>query len=137
MVRILRSDETQRRFEQVAAGEQLTPRQLGALLSVPGDPVSMSELADLCRCSASFMTSIVDGLEELDLVERRPDPDDRRVTLVAVTAAGRRCLGRCYEQLAEPPSGFEVLSAEETRALRDLVVRVAERYPWGLTEPVS
>lgn len=137
MVRIMRSDEVQRRFDELSASEGLTQRQLGALLSLPDQPVQMSHLADLCHTSASFMTSIVDGLEDQGLVARRPDPDDRRVTLVGITRAGRQCLGRCTTRLAEPPSGFEELGRDELSTLRDLVERVAARYPWGSAEPAS
>lgn len=135
MVRMMRSDENQRRFERAAAAEDLTPRQLGALLSLPDEPAPMSRLAERCKTSASFMTSIVDVLEEQGLVERRADPDDRRVTLVALTRAGRECLGRSHRRLAEPPSGFDALTDEEARTLRDLMVRVAAPYQWGTAEP--
>jgi DNA-binding MarR family transcriptional regulator len=37
---------------------------------------------------------MVDALEGAGLVERRPDPDDRRSVLVALTKAGRDLLGR-------------------------------------------
>jgi hypothetical protein len=36
---------------------------------------------------------MVDGLERVGLVERRPDATDRRAKLVAITKAGQNCLG--------------------------------------------
>ena len=40
---------------------------------------------------------MVDQLERRGLVERRPDPTDRRVWLVASTEAGRRLVDDFYE----------------------------------------
>jgi DNA-binding MarR family transcriptional regulator len=42
----------------------------------------------------SRMVALVDELERLGLVERRPDPKDRRVRALFLTAEGRRCLAR-------------------------------------------
>jgi DNA-binding MarR family transcriptional regulator len=41
---------------------------------------------------------IVDGLVERALVQRRPDPRDRRVKLVEATAAGRELAVRCCRE---------------------------------------
>src|SRR5580704_11680280 len=58
----------------------LTPQQAHALRTLdPTRPVPMRELAAGIMCDASTVTGIVDRLEARGLVERRPDPDDRRV----------------------------------------------------------
>lgn len=49
----------------------------------------LSELSDHLRIAPRSTTEVVDGLQERGLVERRPDPADRRATLVALTDAGR------------------------------------------------
>jgi DNA-binding MarR family transcriptional regulator len=59
-------------------------RQLG----VHG-PTPMSRLADTLGCEASNLTGLVDRLEARHLVERQPEPGDRRVRLLALTSAGR------------------------------------------------
>jgi DNA-binding MarR family transcriptional regulator len=38
------------------------------------------------------MVDLVDGLEQKDLVERRPDPSDRRRNIVQLTADGQHAL---------------------------------------------
>ncbi|WP_446215565.1 MarR family winged helix-turn-helix transcriptional regulator [Micromonospora sp. IBHARD004] len=53
-------------------------------------PVRLSTLAEHLHIAPRSTTEVVDGLEERGLVERRPDPDDRRATLVAPTAEGTR-----------------------------------------------
>ena len=50
----------------------------------------MRKLAQKLKCEPSNVTGIVDRLEARGLVERRPDPADRRVKLAAATDEGRR-----------------------------------------------
>ncbi|MER7889752.1 MarR family transcriptional regulator [Micromonospora sp. NPDC094482] len=49
-----------------------------------------SSLAEHLRIAARSATEVVDDLQARGLVERRPDPNDRRATLVALTAEGAR-----------------------------------------------
>jgi DNA-binding MarR family transcriptional regulator len=51
-------------------------------------PTRQSVLAAEFGVSPHSITDIVDGLERLGMAERRPDPDDRRAKLVAITEAG-------------------------------------------------
>ncbi|NBE79799.1 MarR family winged helix-turn-helix transcriptional regulator [Micromonospora rubida] len=50
----------------------------------------LSALAEHLRIAPRSTTEVVDGLEERGLVARRPDPGDRRATLVALTDEGTR-----------------------------------------------
>jgi DNA-binding MarR family transcriptional regulator len=56
-------------------------------------PTRQSVLASAFDLSPHSITDIVDALERLGLVERRPDATDRRAKLVAITTAGESCLG--------------------------------------------
>ncbi|TDC35097.1 MarR family transcriptional regulator [Micromonospora sp. 15K316] len=47
-------------------------------------------LAEHLRIAARSATEVVDDLQRRGLVERRPDPNDRRATLVALTPEGVR-----------------------------------------------
>jgi DNA-binding MarR family transcriptional regulator len=51
-------------------------------------PLSMSKLAESLDVSVASATGIVDRMEQRGLVERRREPDDRRVVLVQTTKAG-------------------------------------------------
>jgi DNA-binding MarR family transcriptional regulator len=51
-------------------------------------PLRLGDLAEHLRIAPRSATEVVDGLEERALVDRRPDPADRRATLVALTARG-------------------------------------------------
>jgi DNA-binding MarR family transcriptional regulator len=67
----------------------VTPSQSRALdVLMRHGELRLSELAEHLRIAARSATEVVDDLQARELVERRPDPADRRATLVALTAAG-------------------------------------------------
>lgn len=68
----------------------VTPSQLRVLriLAGAGSPLRVSELARRLDVIPRSATSVADLLESRGLVERRPDPGDRRATLVAMTPSG-------------------------------------------------
>lgn len=78
----------------------LTPPQAHALhlFSRPGP---MRSAAEALRCDASYITHIADDLESLGLAERTPDPNDRRVKQVTLTAKGHELHDRLQELLYE------------------------------------
>ncbi len=63
-----------------------------AVLAIVADDVrpSQRELADFLRLDPSQIVVLVDDLERRGLVERLPDPDDRRAKVVVATPAGER-----------------------------------------------
>jgi DNA-binding MarR family transcriptional regulator len=87
-------------------------------------PLSLSELASAVSVDAPYATLIVDNLEERGLVERRPDPADRRRKLVALTPEGKEAAQRVLRIKREPPPGFARLSAAELDTLEELMRRV-------------
>ena len=52
----------------------------------------LSELSDHLRIAPRSATEVVDALEHRGLVRRRPDPGDRRATLVELSEQGSRVL---------------------------------------------
>jgi DNA-binding MarR family transcriptional regulator len=96
-----------------------------ALLWLTEGPLSLSELAEAVRVDAPYATLIVDNLEERGLVERRPDPADRRRKLVALTPEGKEAAQLALRIKREPPPGFASLTAAELDVLEDLVRRIA------------
>ena len=62
-----------------------------------GERASQRELADHMRIEPPTLVRHIDKLAEEGLVERQPDPDDRRVMRVVVTAAGRRRLEELHD----------------------------------------
>ncbi|MFF0902149.1 UNVERIFIED_CONTAM: MarR family transcriptional regulator [Kocuria sp. CPCC 205316] len=98
-----------RRWAEQLAPFGLTPHQFRALDALAGCPggtghrhgpagncrhgggsgsLRVKDLADALRIAPRSATEVVDLLERKGLVERVPDPSDRRATLVALTPRG-------------------------------------------------
>jgi MarR family transcriptional regulator, organic hydroperoxide resistance regulator len=115
------------RFPIVAMELDLSPKQLGVLwrLEPDGDGLPMGAVAESLYCDASYVTEMVDRLEERSLIERRPDPRDRRVKLIALTPAGEKLRARALEMLYTPPAGFTALATDERATLARLLAKAA------------
>jgi DNA-binding MarR family transcriptional regulator len=90
------------------------------------DGVSMGEMARGIGCDPSYITALVDDLDERGLARREPAPYDRRVKIIVLTDAGRAVAHDIDSVLSIPPSAFSVLTQSELRQLRDLLDKVAE-----------
>jgi len=108
-----------------AAKLGLTAAQATALRELTG-PMTMGELAERMSCEPSNATYVVDKLENLGLLERRPHATDRRAKQLVRTPAGTELRGRLLELLAEesPLSG---LTHEEQGVLQELLHRAVTR----------
>src|SRR5215213_7386102 len=85
---------TARRLRQ-QAGTDLSAALTSALATVERHgPLTPSELASVEHVKRPTATRIVARLEAQQLVERTPDPTDRRSFLVEITPAGRALMGR-------------------------------------------
>ena len=79
-----------RRFERHARGSGLTRSQWQVLAYLSlHEGINQSGLAELLEIEPITLGRIVDKLQVLGLVERRPDPSDRRVWLLHLTPAAR------------------------------------------------
>src|SRR6476469_10313097 len=96
-------------FLAIAQESVLRPATFGAL-RILDEPRTMSEIASFLRCDNSNVTGIVDGLEARGLAERTASPGDRRVKLIALTAAGRRLRARLMREARKPPDWLQNLS---------------------------
>ncbi|MFF6999137.1 MarR family winged helix-turn-helix transcriptional regulator [Streptomyces sp. NPDC008313] len=113
-------------YEEAAAEHALTGAQARLLSLLSLEPLPMRRLAQKLKCEPSNVTGIVDRLEARGLVERRPDPGDRRVKLAAATQEGGRIARSLRDSLdfaREPLAG---LTHEERLSLRDLLRRMLE-----------
>ena len=93
-------------------------------------PSSVSDLATAEKVRPQSMAQTVGELESQGLVERRPDPEDRRRALVELTADGREALEADRRQrVGWLVSAIEELPPEDQRALAratSIIGRVAE-----------
>lgn len=99
--------------------------------------VSQTALAGHVHVEGATITHHVDRLEELGLVRRRVDPDDRRVRRIEPTEAGKRL----HERLLVEARAFEEavlagLDAQEQAHLRSLLDRIAANLDaWREAQP--
>ena len=132
MRQLLLSGEGHRQLLRACNGAGLTPGLLKMSMRLSTDtPQPMRDLAAIFHCDASYVTSVVDGLEQQGIAERRPHPSDRRVKTVVLTDHGADVLAQANAVLDEPPAAFDALDAEEQAQLRDLLLRLvaASRQP--------
>jgi DNA-binding MarR family transcriptional regulator len=118
-----------RRMRRDFAGALLhagvTPAQARALRTVvEHGSVRPSALAEHLHIAARSATEVVDALEERGLVQRGPDPDDRRATLVAPTAAARTELAQVDRVRREHSERFLAVLSDRDRATLDRILRV-------------
>src|SRR5215510_8754092 len=77
------------RIPEVCRAAGVPPSMVKTLMHLsPDEPKPMRDLAEHFACDASYVTALVDDLEERGFAERRPHPSDRRIRTVVLTAAG-------------------------------------------------
>jgi DNA-binding MarR family transcriptional regulator len=82
------------RFAERIAALELTPPQAGLLRLIAMTPgQSQQAVAAQLGTPPSRLVSLVDGLEQRGLIERRRNPDDRRHHALHLTEAGGRFMG--------------------------------------------
>jgi DNA-binding MarR family transcriptional regulator len=89
------------------------------------DGQSQQALAERLAVPPSRMVALVDHLEDAGLVERRPDPEDRRVRGLYLTRKGRGVLKRASEVAIEHETRLCAgINREEREQLIDLLQKL-------------
>ena len=115
-------------FAAAVAELDLAPAQARALHELDVErPISMRELAERLKSDPSNITGLIDRLEARGLVERRPDPTDRRIKGLALTSAGAKLRERLFARLYSAPPAVAALPERDQRVLRDVLQRVLSR----------
>ncbi len=80
-----------RRWRDVLAPWDLSPHHARALRVVASrEGVRLSDLAETLHIAPRSATEVADALQARGLVERSPDPTDRRAVVLRATAEGHR-----------------------------------------------
>jgi DNA-binding MarR family transcriptional regulator len=123
-------------FADLIASIDLTPPHAGILRVIAAEPGrSQQALSGQLGLLPSRVVAYVDELEDLGYVERRRNPDDRRLHALYLTPSGKKALskigelGRQHERLMTAG-----LDTEQRDTLRQLLAAIAERQ--GLTPHV-
>jgi DNA-binding MarR family transcriptional regulator len=89
-----------------------------------------SDFADTLMLTSSGTTKRLDRLERAGLIERAPDPDDRRGTLITLTAEGRELIDAVTEaHMANERRILSGLTEDEQRELADLLRKLQLTLP--------
>jgi len=108
-----------RDYERAAAAHGLTLTQARVLGFAACEPLSQRQLAARFGCDPSNISVIVDRLAERELVERRPDPRDGRVKLVAATPAGSALAERCCREREWLGPALDRLDPDQRERVRE------------------
>lgn len=106
----------------------VSPSQMRALdVLLRHGPMRAGALAEHLRIAPRSVTEVVDALAERGLVERHPDPADRRATRLSATPAGTELAAAVRAaRAAEADRVFATLDESDRADLTRLLRRLAE-----------
>jgi DNA-binding MarR family transcriptional regulator len=113
-------------FARRVAELGLTPPQ-ALILRLLVRPRPMKDLAAEMLFDPSYVTALVDGLEERGLAERCPDQNDRRIKLIAVTDAGRAAQFVLQQRISSSLPGIDRMNDDERLDLARLLTKAVRR----------
>jgi DNA-binding MarR family transcriptional regulator len=124
------------RFAERLSALHLSPPDAGILrLLRMAAGISQQELSARLRIHPSRLVAILDNLEQRKLVERKPNPEDRRLYSLHLTKDGGEILERIGKVAREHQDALlSTLSGEERGKLTELLHRIADAQ--GLTPGV-
>ncbi|MGH2967737.1 MAG: MarR family winged helix-turn-helix transcriptional regulator [Solirubrobacteraceae bacterium] len=89
-----------------------------------------TELSNALMLTSSGTTKRLDRLEQAGLISRGPDPEDRRGTLITLTAAGRKVIDTLTDaHLENERRLLSALTGAEQRRLADLLRKLQLGLP--------
>ena len=121
---LMRVARTQRRrWRDVLAPWDLSPHHARALKVVSErEGVRLSDLAESLHIAPRSAAEVADGLQERGLIQRMPDPGDRRAVILRLTDEGRRVRGEIgAARAADSEDLFARLSADDRITLARLL----------------
>lgn len=90
-------------------------------------PMRLSELARRTETDPGILTRQVNALEKQGIIERRPDPTDRRAVIVQMSPKGRRIAQRLREVqdevLGGQLAGWTAVDLERAASLMEQLIR--------------
>jgi DNA-binding MarR family transcriptional regulator len=94
------------------------------LMQLETQSLSLGDIAEALQVDRPYATVLVNQLEEVGLVERTPDPGDRRRKVVALTAAGRRAMRDARDVLTTPPPALTGLDRADLKRLGAILAKL-------------
>jgi DNA-binding MarR family transcriptional regulator len=105
----------------------ISGRELAVLVAIDDRaPASQQEVARRMAVDRTTMVALIDDLEGKGLVQRRPDPDDRRKNVVVLTDTGRTTLNQATAATREAERRLlGSLSDDESAMLKKALQAIA------------
>jgi len=114
----------------VGAGHPIKPNHSAVFAQIRPEGSRLKDLAVGANMTPQSMGEIVDELESLGYVVRKPDPSDRRAKLITLTmegskvvAAGEQTVSGLEEDIAE------ILGERGYRQLRSMLLKILNTAP--------
>lgn len=125
-----------KRFEIATRDLGVTGPQWRALVRINDNPgINQGALAALLEVEAITAGRMIDRLEKLGLVERRPDASDRRVWLIHLTAKASPLLDALRDRAGNViAESIDIFTEEERATLVALLKRMREKLLEPCTE---
>lgn len=117
-------------FHRVAREHGFSVSEWRVLASLAGgDAISIGRLAQIAVMKQPTVTRMLDRMAQRGHVERLPHESDRRITLVRITDAGERTVGRLMELAQEHETRvLEPFGLESAEALKNTLRRMIELH---------
>lgn len=111
----------------VGAGFPQKPSHSAVFAQITADGSRLSDLARGANMTPQAMGELVDELEKMQYVVRRPDPTDRRAKLIVLTEKGQACIAAGIATIQGIEERMtETLGERGHRQLRRLLQRLID-----------
>jgi DNA-binding MarR family transcriptional regulator len=101
-IRDLVTKMARRLRKQVSNPEQMSVAELNVLyLMIPTEEMLPSELSAQLNISSQYMSQVLNHLEELGYISRKPSPKDKRKTFAVLTAKGKKKINATRQEREE------------------------------------
>lgn len=126
-------------FHAVVTARGITISEWRVLATLAGsEPVSIGTLAQVTTMKQPTVTRVLDRMEAKGHVERLQSDEDRRVTLVRITAAGARVVARLIPLAREHEQRIlEPFGLERAEALKSTLRGIVELHRATASDPAT
>jgi MarR family transcriptional regulator, 2-MHQ and catechol-resistance regulon repressor len=129
-IKLMRATESLNiRLNRHLAEANLTVSQFGTLeVLLHLGPLNQRAIGEKLLKSGGNITMVIDNLERLNYVSRKPDPEDRRAVLIHLTPEGKSFIESFFpKHLEKIKEEFSVLSEEEKNTLASLCRKLGKK----------
>jgi MarR family transcriptional regulator, 2-MHQ and catechol-resistance regulon repressor len=122
-IKLMRASESiNNRLNRHLSENNLTVSQFGTLeVLLHLGPLNQRSIGEKLLKSGGNITMVIDNLEKNELVERKPDPNDRRAVMIHLTEKGETFIREFFpEHLEKIKDEFSVLNKKELTQLAEI-----------------